>query len=29
MASDGGCERYVIHRLNEGSRALGILKVVC
>ena len=25
VAADGGCERDVVHRLNEGYRALGAL----
>ena len=25
MAADGGCERDVVHRMNEGYRALGAL----
>ena len=28
MASDGGCERDVLHRMNEGYRAWGALKIV-
>ena len=28
MAADGGCERDVVHRMNEGSRAWGVLKSV-
>ena len=28
MAADGGCERYVLHRMNEGYRAWGTLKSV-
>ena len=28
MAADGGCERDVVHRMNEGSRAWGTLKSV-
>ena len=28
VAADGGCERDVIHRMNEGSRAWGALKSV-
>ena len=28
MAADGGCERDVVHRLNEGDRAWGELKSV-
>ena len=28
MAADGGCERDVVHRMNEGYRALGALKSV-
>ena len=23
VAADGGCERDVVHRMNEGNRALG------
>ena len=26
VAADGGCERDVVHRMNEGYRALGVLK---
>ena len=26
MAADGGCERDVVHRMNEGYRAWGTLK---
>ena len=26
VAADGGCERYVVHRMNEGYRAWGSLK---
>ena len=26
MAADGGCERDVVHRMNEGCRAWGALK---
>ena len=26
MATDGGCERDVLHRMNEGYRAWGALK---
>ena len=26
MAADGGCERDVVHRMNEGYRAWGALK---
>ena len=28
MASDGGCERDVVYRMNEGYRAWGALKSV-
>ena len=28
MAADGGCERDVVHRMNEGYRAWGMLKSV-
>ena len=28
MAADGGCERDVVHRINEGYRAWGALKSV-
>ena len=28
MAADGGCERDVVHRMNEGYRAWGALKGV-
>ena len=28
MAADGGCERDVVHRMNEGYRAWGALKSV-
>ena len=28
VAADGGCERDVAHRMNEGYRALGKLKSV-
>ena len=28
MAADGGCERDVVHRMNEGYRAWGALKNV-
>ena len=28
MAADGGCERNVVHRMNEGYRAWGALKSV-
>ena len=28
VAADGGCERDVLHRMNEGYRALGSLKSV-
>ena len=27
-AADGGCERDVVHRINEGYRASGALKSV-
>ena len=27
VAADGGCERDVVHRMNEGYRACGALKV--
>ena len=27
-AADGGCERDVVHRMNEGHRAWGALKSV-
>ena len=27
VATDGGCERDVVHRMNEGYRAWGALKV--
>ena len=27
VASDGGCERDVVHRMNDGNRAWGALKV--
>ena len=26
MAADGECERYVVHRINEGNKAWGALK---
>ena len=26
MAADGGCERDVVHRMNEGYRAWGVMK---
>ena len=26
MAADGGCERDVVHRMNEGYRARGAMK---
>ena len=26
VAADGGCERHVVHRMNEGYRAWGALK---
>ena len=28
VAGDGGCERDVVHRMNEGYRAWGVLKSV-
>ena len=28
MASDGGCERDVVHRINDGYKAWGALKSV-
>ena len=28
MAADGGCERDVVHRMNEGYRTCGVLKSV-
>ena len=28
MAADGGCERDVVHRMNEGYRTWGVLKSV-
>ena len=28
MAADGGCERDMVHRMNEGYRAWGALKSV-
>ena len=28
VAADGGCERDVVHRINEGYRAWGALKSV-
>ena len=28
MATDGGCERDVVHRMNEGYRAWGALKSI-
>ena len=28
VAADGGCERDVVHRMNEGYRAFGELKSV-
>ena len=28
MATDGGCDRDVVHRMNEGYRACGALKSV-
>ena len=27
VAADGGCERDVVHRMNVGYRAWGVLKV--
>ena len=27
-AADGGCERDVVHRMNEGCRVWGELKIV-
>ena len=27
VAADGGCERVVVYRMNEGYRAWGALKV--
>ena len=27
-AADGGCERDVVHRMNEGYRAWGVLQSV-
>ena len=30
VAADGGCESYVVHRMNEGYRVWGTLKrVLC
>ena len=29
MAADGGCERDVVHRMNEGCRGLGIKAKKC
>ena len=26
VTADGGCERYVLHRINEGYRVWGALK---
>ena len=26
VAADGGCERDVVHRMNEGYKAWGVLK---
>ena len=28
MAADGGCERDVTRRMNEGNRAWGAMKIV-
>ena len=28
VAAGGGCERYVVHRMNEGYRVWGALKAV-
>ena len=28
VAADRGCERDVVHRMNKGHRALGVLKSV-
>ena len=28
VAADGGCESDVVHRINEGYRACGVLKSV-
>ena len=28
VAADGGCQRNVVHRMNEGYRAYGALKSV-
>ena len=28
VAADGGCERYVVRRMNQGYRAWGVLKSV-
>ena len=28
VAADGGCERDVVHRMNEGYRGLGALKSI-
>ena len=28
VAADGGCERDVVHRMNEGYRTWGALKIV-
>ena len=28
MAADEGCEKDVVHRMNEGYRAWGVLKSV-
>ena len=28
VAADGGCERDVVHRMNERNRACGVLKSV-
>ena len=29
MAADGGCERDVVHRMNDGYIAWGELQKVC
>ena len=28
VAADGGCENYVVHRMNEGYRVWGVVKSV-
>ena len=28
LAADGGCEKDVVHRMNEGYRAWGALKSI-